>query len=597
MRTFQPISRPIYVLTTLLVAIGSLSSIACGADAVDVAAEMEADKRKRGSFTTNFYERSPESDLKKLAKKFRWQAPKVKLNDYEIKGVKFSLFVPKSYQEGESHGLLVYMGQHRGGGISGAYHKLLSEMRLISVGPNHLEKDHTVNCTIGFALDAVHNMQRRYAIDPQRVYIAGLTSGANYASQLAVSYPNMFRGGFYMFGGSYFRKLISKEDPKKIVGASFPAPSGSTARMLRSSRFVIMCAKNDPQRLLATAIYEQGYKRDKLGLSKLVELVQRPSAGPSVDEFKAALQFLDLPLIHSAKRLMTTAERYERSQKYEDAWEAYSTILSRAPGTDLAESVVPLIERLKKRRDENFAFTLGAMKDGGDGPGKLALNKHMRSWGKYAATDAAQMLAQLDSGKATASELLEQRNQPKPDKPAAKPKPKTDPVPKDGDPDKQPDPENPHGNPPGNPEPATTPDPPAKPAAPDLDSPLSFDANNSRERIAAMKYDDARVQMTRDLGLGMDELKSIVERFSGTVAATRSEQIIREYEVDPKKSLALKTARQEREATQILIVARKYLRADNKKKARGYLERVVEEFPDTEAAKEAKVLLGEEPTP
>ena len=86
---------------------------------------------------------------------------------------------------------------------------------------------------------------------------------------------------------------------------------------------------------------------------------------------------------------MPTAQRYERARKYDDAWATYSKILSRAPGTETAKEAMSLIERLKKRRDEDFAFMQKMLADGGEGPAKLALNKHVRVWGDHAVAGAA----------------------------------------------------------------------------------------------------------------------------------------------------------------------------------------------------------------
>jgi hypothetical protein len=50
------------------------------------------------------------------------------------------------------------------------------------------------------ALLAAHNVVRRYAVDPERVYIGGFSGGARVALRLALAYPDVFRGAILNAG-------------------------------------------------------------------------------------------------------------------------------------------------------------------------------------------------------------------------------------------------------------------------------------------------------------------------------------------------------------------------------------------------------------
>ena len=51
---------------------------------------------------------------------------------------------------------------------------------------------------MGVAIDAALNIQKRYRIDPKRVYAAGVSGGGRVASMLGVSYADVKRGGVHL---------------------------------------------------------------------------------------------------------------------------------------------------------------------------------------------------------------------------------------------------------------------------------------------------------------------------------------------------------------------------------------------------------------
>jgi hypothetical protein len=84
------------------------------------------------------------------------------------------------------------------------------------------------------ALLAAVNVVSRYAIDPQRIYVAGFSGGSRVAERLAIGYPVLFRGGL----------LLAGSDP--AGDAHLPLPSAEIfARFQESGRLVYASGSRD----------------------------------------------------------------------------------------------------------------------------------------------------------------------------------------------------------------------------------------------------------------------------------------------------------------------------------------------------------------
>jgi pimeloyl-ACP methyl ester carboxylesterase len=84
------------------------------------------------------------------------------------------------------------------------------------------------------ALLAAENAIRRYAVDPERVYVAGFSGGSRIALRLALGYPDLFRGAI----------LNAGSDP--IGSAEVPLPPRELfLRFQSSTRVVYLTGERD----------------------------------------------------------------------------------------------------------------------------------------------------------------------------------------------------------------------------------------------------------------------------------------------------------------------------------------------------------------
>ena len=172
----------------------------------------------RGRFTVSVTERSRLSDVKVFMRRFGWPMKAVLKFDrrggqYGISGQSFEVYVPNDYQPSIPYGLFVWIDASDESRIPEGVKPILDKYRLIWVGANNAGNTRFVGYRYGLAIDAAYNMKKLYTIDEERVYIGGISGGGGCASEVAVAYPELFYGGFYVVGCNYFRKISRPDKP------------------------------------------------------------------------------------------------------------------------------------------------------------------------------------------------------------------------------------------------------------------------------------------------------------------------------------------------------------------------------------------------
>jgi hypothetical protein len=90
------------------------------------------------------------------------------------------------------------------------------------------------------ALLGAYNIMQRYAVDPNRVYVGGMSGGSRVALRIALSYPDLFRGAFLHSGSD------------SIGNVQAPLPSAELFhRFQESTRVVFFTGQADVPNLYA----------------------------------------------------------------------------------------------------------------------------------------------------------------------------------------------------------------------------------------------------------------------------------------------------------------------------------------------------------
>ncbi len=187
---------------------------------------------------------------------------------------------------------------------------VLAARRLVAVGAFGAGNDRYVWRRVALALHAAHNVRQRFAIDPDRVYVAGYSGGGRVASRIGLQYPDVFTGGVYLCGADYYRTVPIAGKPGTRWPARMPAPKGALAERGRShSRHVLVTGEHDDNRAPMLARYEHGWKADGFRYAHYLELPGHGHECPDGTTFDRALALVDAPVFVDEARARRALER------------------------------------------------------------------------------------------------------------------------------------------------------------------------------------------------------------------------------------------------------------------------------------------------
>ena len=231
-----------------------------------------------GAFRTVFTEPSPLSSIEVYRDRYNMSREGIVQSDpaegrYDVAMESFEVFVPDSYDPDQPAGLLVWISPASSGGLARpANLEVLGDENMIWVGANNSGNDRWHWYRTALALDAAHNMQKLYNIDPDRIYIAGYSGGGRVASSMGLFYPEVFRGGAYFFGSNYFREAPVPDKPGALWRAGFPAPPKDNLPALKKDhRFVLITGEHDFNRDQTKANFEM-FSKDKFQNVSYIEI-------------------------------------------------------------------------------------------------------------------------------------------------------------------------------------------------------------------------------------------------------------------------------------------------------------------------------------
>jgi dienelactone hydrolase len=268
---------------------------------------LPLEAHRPGRYRTAFAERSPLSDPAVVVARYggtpedaRRLAPE---DRYELAGETFEVYVPEGYAPAAAgsapgYGLLVWVSPNRSGGVERPeLRALLDQRRLLWVGANRAGNPRSTWVRAGLALDAARAMAALYDLDPERVYVAGYSGGGRVASQLAMLFPEVFRGALSLYGASFFRPVAVPDRPGHHWPPAFPEPPAETLwRLRRESRLVLVTGERDFNRAQTRAYWRalaaDGFER--------VTYVEVPGAShyqpfDDLERLRGAFEALEAP--------------------------------------------------------------------------------------------------------------------------------------------------------------------------------------------------------------------------------------------------------------------------------------------------------------
>src|SRR4030042_1936453 len=188
----------------------------------------------------------------------------IKGHHYDIAHESFEMYVPDCYDSNAPFGLIVWISAGASGGIKHyqGSKELMDKHKLIWVGANNTGNEtDTYKRRIPLALDAAYNVQKLYNIDPNRVYVAGLSGGGRVASRTAFHHSDVYAGGIFIIGADYWESMSVPGQSSRWRG-SFPRPQPRfLIRARKFGRYVLLTGDNDVNRQQMQTYYERGYSK------------------------------------------------------------------------------------------------------------------------------------------------------------------------------------------------------------------------------------------------------------------------------------------------------------------------------------------------
>jgi len=245
---------------------------------------------RTGEFDARLPVRSPESDARRWTERFQFPGD-LQVWDYDLATESFSLYVPLTYDpEGEPYGVVVWVSPFEDGAIPPELRRLFDERHLIWIGPHNAGNRRHLFPRAGLVLDAALNVERFYNVDPDRIFVSGLSGGGRMAAMHAVAYPEVFAGGFPIIGVTTYLNVSPESDPGQLV-PQFPRPSSGVLERAKRQPLVIMTGSGDFNReecRLTAAAYE----RDGFSALHLIDVDGMGHEMPSVEDFGRGLDLL-----------------------------------------------------------------------------------------------------------------------------------------------------------------------------------------------------------------------------------------------------------------------------------------------------------------
>lgn len=354
---------------------------------------------RTGRYRLTLSEREPRSSIDELQKRYGWGGLRNARGTYEYAtgDESYEVAVPDDYKEGVAYGVFVWINAGNTGSPPRDWLAELAKRRLIWIGANNSGNNRQpVVQRQMLAIDAVHEIKRRYTVDPRRVYVSGVSGGGRMSSQVAMTFPDVFTGAFPIVGVDYFRKVPVPDTKFQYRTFKRPAPA-MYRKALQQSRWVLLTGETDYNKA-QTLVVHRAMVADRFAHVSYLEVPKMAHTIPDAPWFAKGLALLDEPLTAQTREALADGEKFEQLGRFGKALEAYETAAHSA-GLDAAgrEGARKAAE-LRTLLDESIAV-IEAKIDAGETAGVLAdVQKLKRDW-LPAANDAVDRLVAKLRGK------------------------------------------------------------------------------------------------------------------------------------------------------------------------------------------------------
>lgn len=189
--------------------------------------------------------------------------------------IEWRMYVPHNYDAATPPGVLVFISSIDWGGIPAEWKPVMDAHNLIWIGPSLAGGAAPVQERIIKSIIAPRAAAIDYAVNSERVYIAGFSDGGKIANLVQAADPVTFKGGIYVCGALFW-------------GDKTPA----RLDLMRSNRHVFMRGCFDPKEREVKGVYDE-YREAGFEDARLITVQTRRQRLPQPQYVDQAIRYLD----------------------------------------------------------------------------------------------------------------------------------------------------------------------------------------------------------------------------------------------------------------------------------------------------------------
>src|SRR5262249_37992314 len=239
-----------------------------------------------------------------LAVEHKLLADKTKLSEQpvDLSKEKFSIYIPPGPPPPAGYGLLVFIPPWNDPTHPRIWRPPLDPRGIVFVAADTSGNEMSIlERRLPLALLAVENVRARYRIDPNRVYVGGLSGGSRAAEIAALAYPDVFRGAL----------LNAGSEPIDGTGGMYKPPAELYPSFERT-RLVYITGDQDEGNLTQDQISQESMHEwcvFDVKVEIALGLAHQSLDAPSLDR---ALKALEEPRSVDSKELASCNARIQR---------------------------------------------------------------------------------------------------------------------------------------------------------------------------------------------------------------------------------------------------------------------------------------------
>jgi predicted esterase len=199
--------------------------------------------------------------------------------------------LPRGYDPSQPAGLLVWISPTPNGTIPSQFSPSLDELGLIAVGADNSGNGRNVNSRYQLVFDGIATASERYHVDPERIYVTGMSGGGRVSSMIGACFPDVFAGTIPIVGMNSY-DITARGDGKRWARGFYRPPS-KLFHLLRTRRTAPISGSRDFNYAEMQAA-SRVLKRDRVPI-RFFDYEDMAHEMPRPQRFMEAMQWVDEP--------------------------------------------------------------------------------------------------------------------------------------------------------------------------------------------------------------------------------------------------------------------------------------------------------------